>query len=61
MITAREFHGDEFYLKWLAELESMRAFRNKMSTKGNIPDKWDIVLLKLNKPFEKHLAAILDI
>jgi hypothetical protein len=56
-MSAREFHGEEFYLWALQDYESLRAFRNAVSKRR--PTEEELMILKINKPWEEFYRRIL--
>jgi hypothetical protein len=55
-MTKREFFG-EFYLWALQDYEKLRAYRNEIAKRK--PTEEEMLVLKLNKPWERFYGAIL--
>lgn len=56
-MTAREFHGEEWF-KWaLRDYEELRQFRNAVSKRR--PTEVELLILTINKPWEAFYKKVL--
>ncbi len=56
-LSWREFLGEEAYLANLRDYEAIRTYRKSLKGK---PDKYDRILMDLNKQFESFYKRFLD-
>jgi hypothetical protein len=58
MLTKRDFLGEEVWLRWKRDEESLQQYRNEVSKRGK-PTEEERLIMQINKPWLEFYRRVL--